>query len=100
MPIVSDGGDALQVEALEETDLLSTSQAGPAAVRGGAFRVGGYIVGALVSAISAALLFRYLGVVDIGRYVTALSLVAIVGVLSDLGLTAVGVREVSIRPLD
>ena len=88
------------VEATEAPDLLSSSQAGPAAVRGGAFRVGGYILGALVSVISAALLFRYLGVVDIGRYGTAMSLVAIVGALSDLGLTAVGVREISIRPLD
>lgn len=80
-------------------DLLSSAQAGPAAVRGGALRVGGYILGALLSAISAALLFRYLGVVDVGRYVTATSLVAIVAALSDLGLTAVGVREVSVRPV-
>ena len=50
-------------------------------MRGGAFRVAGYIVGVLVSVISVALLFRYLGVVDIGRYVTAMSLVAIVGAL-------------------
>jgi O-antigen/teichoic acid export membrane protein len=84
--------------ATESPDPLSSSRAGPAAVRGGAFRVGGFILGALVSVISAALLFRYLGVVDVGRYVTALSLVAIVGALSDLGLTAVGVRETSIRP--
>ncbi|MFI5037023.1 MAG: oligosaccharide flippase family protein [Solirubrobacterales bacterium] len=67
-------------------------------MRGGAMRVGGYIVGALVSVLSAALLFRHLGVRDTGRYVTALSLVAIVGALSDLGLTAVGVRELSRRP--
>ena len=86
-----------EADAPETPDLLSTSQAGPAAVRGGAFRVGGYFLGALVSVISAALLFRYLGVVNIGRYVTAMSLVAIVGALSDLGLTAVGVRETSIR---
>jgi O-antigen/teichoic acid export membrane protein len=82
----------------EAPDVLSSTQAGPAAVRGGALRVGGYVVGALVSALAAALLFRYLGVVDVGRYVTATSLVAIVGALSDLGLTAVGVREISIRP--
>jgi O-antigen/teichoic acid export membrane protein len=60
-------------------------------------RVGGYLVGALVSTISAALLFRHLGVDETGNYVTALSLVAIVGALSDLGLTAVGVREISTR---
>lgn len=78
-------------------DVLSTSAAGSAAARGGGLRVGGYIVGALVSVISASLLFRHLGVTGTGEYVTAMSLVAIVGVLSDLGLTAVGVRELSIR---
>ncbi|MGA8364103.1 MAG: oligosaccharide flippase family protein [Solirubrobacteraceae bacterium] len=85
----------------EETpagDILSTSAAGPAAARGGGLRVGGYIVGALSSVISASLLTRHLGVVRFGEYVTALSLVALVGALSDLGLTAVGVRELSMRP--
>jgi O-antigen/teichoic acid export membrane protein len=79
-------------------DILSTSAAGAAAARGGGLRVGGYIVGALFSVISAALLTRHLGVVRFGEYVTALSLVAIVGALSDLGLTAVGVRELAMRP--
>ena len=81
-------------------DLLATTAAGPAAVRGGALRVGGYLAGALVSAVSAALLFRHLGVQDTGRYVTAMSLVAIVGALSDLGLTAIGVREIATRPAE
>lgn len=80
-----------------DPDVLSTPAAGPAAVRGGALRVGGYILGALASAGSAALLFRHLGVVETGRYVTAMSLVAIVAALSDLGLTAVGTREISAR---
>ncbi len=79
-------------------DILSTTAAGPAAARGGGLRVGAYIVGALFSVISAALLTRHLGVVQFGQYVTALSLVAIVGAMSDLGLTAVGVRELSMRP--
>ena len=79
-------------------DILSTSAAGAAAARGGGLRVGGYIVGALFSVVSASLLTRHLGVVQFGEYVTALSLVAIVGALSDLGLTAVGVRELSMRP--
>jgi O-antigen/teichoic acid export membrane protein len=80
------------------TDVLSTSAAGPAATRGGALRVAGYMIGALVSAVSAALLFRHLGVQDTGRYVIATSLVALVGALSDLGLTAVGVREIATLP--
>ena len=60
--------------------MLSTSAAGPAAVRGGAMRVGGYIVGAFVSVLSAALLFRHLGRAETGPYVAALSLVAIVAI--------------------
>jgi O-antigen/teichoic acid export membrane protein len=73
--------------------VLGTPAAGPAALR-----VGGYLVGALLGAGSAALLFRHLGVEATGTYVTILSLVAIVGGVSDLGLTAVGVRESSVRP--
>jgi O-antigen/teichoic acid export membrane protein len=60
----------------------------------------GFLVGALASAASAALLFRHLGVIDTGRYVTILSLVTIVSGFSDLGLTAVGVREASVREGD
>lgn len=69
-------------------------------MRGGAIRVGGFIAGTLVSILSAALLFRHLGLKETGRYVLALSLVAIVGSLSDLGLTAVGVRELSRLPAE
>jgi O-antigen/teichoic acid export membrane protein len=82
----------------EPTDILSTSAAGPAAVRGGALRVGGYLIGVLVSALAAALLFRHLGRETAGLYVAATSLVAIVGAFSDLGLTAIGIREISILP--
>jgi O-antigen/teichoic acid export membrane protein len=78
-------------------DLLATSDAGPAAIRGGVLRVGGYVAGALLSAVSATLLLRHLGPVVFGFYITAQSLVAIVDGVSDLGLTAVGVRELSLR---
>lgn len=81
-------------------DILATAAAGPAAARGGALRVGGYLVGVLAGALSAALLFRHLGRDNTGLYVTAGSLVAIVGAFSDLGLTAVGVREISTLPPD
>jgi O-antigen/teichoic acid export membrane protein len=81
-------------------DLLSTPAAGPAAVRGGGLRGVGFLVGALASAAAAALLFRHLGVIETGRYVTILSLVAVVAGFSDLGLTAVGVREAAIRESD
>ena len=58
------------------------------------------MAGVLVSGVSAALLFRHLGVVDTGRYATAVALVAIVAAISDFGLTAVGVRELSTRRAD
>ena len=81
---------------LDPTDLLSTPEAGPAAVRGGALRVGSFLAGTLASVGSAALLFRHLGVVDTGRYATAMSLSAVVTGFTDLGLTAIGVREYAV----
>jgi O-antigen/teichoic acid export membrane protein len=81
-----------------DDDILSTSAAGPSAVRGGVYRVGGYLIGAALSVISASLLFRHLGSYEAGYYVTATSLVAIVGAVSDLGLTSIGIREVTTRP--
>src|SRR5215217_4048176 len=78
-------------------DLLDTAAAGPAAVRGGAVRAVGYIVGVGLSIGAAALLFRHLGVEDGGRYITVMSIVAIAGGLSDAGLTAIGIRELTVR---
>jgi O-antigen/teichoic acid export membrane protein len=83
-------------EALAEADLLSTAEAGPAAVRGGAMRISSFLAGSLVSVGTAALLFRHLGVVDTGQYTTALSLSAVVTGFTDLGLTAIGMRELAV----
>lgn len=77
-------------------DILDTTDAGPAAIRGGVIRVVGYGLGVLLSVGSAALLFRHLGVEDSGRYVTVMSLVLIAGGIVDLGLTAIGVRELAV----
>jgi O-antigen/teichoic acid export membrane protein len=83
-------------DALAEVDLLSTAEAGPAAVRGGAMRISSFLAGSLVSIGTAALLFRHLGVVNTGRYTTALSLSAVVTGFTDLGLTAIGMRELAV----
>jgi O-antigen/teichoic acid export membrane protein len=85
------------MEATPPRDLLDTPEAGPAAIRGGALRVGGFAAGVALSVVSAALLFRHLGVEDSGRYVTALALVAIVQGVTDAGLTALGMRELATR---
>jgi O-antigen/teichoic acid export membrane protein len=76
-------------------DVLVTSQAGPMAARGGVLRVGGYLVGAALSIVSAAFLFRHLGVGDSGRYVTATTIVALFAGLTDVGLWSIAVRELS-----
>jgi O-antigen/teichoic acid export membrane protein len=79
-------------------DLLDTSAAGPAAIRGGALRIGGYVAGVAASVVSSALLLRHLGVVATGNYVTVLSLVSLAGGITDGGLAAIGVRELSTLP--
>jgi O-antigen/teichoic acid export membrane protein len=81
-----------------EVDLVDTDAAGPSVIRGGVMRLAGLIAGTLATVISSAVIIRYLGVVDTGRFVTVMALVVIVGSISDLGLSAVGVREYSVRP--
>jgi O-antigen/teichoic acid export membrane protein len=80
-----------------EADILDSAAAGGAAVRGGVLRVAGYVVGLALSVASTALLFRHLGVVDTGRYVTVISLIGIAQGLTDVGISALGVRELSVR---
>jgi O-antigen/teichoic acid export membrane protein len=81
----------------EEVDLVDTAAAGPSVIRGSLLRLGGLILGTLATVVSSAVIIRYLGVVDTGRFVTVMALVVIVGSISDLGLSAVGVREYSVR---
>jgi O-antigen/teichoic acid export membrane protein len=82
---------------MSSADILDTRQAGPAAIRGGVLRVLGYVAGALLSVISAALLIRYLGASDFGRYTTIVSLVTIVGGVTEAGMTNIGVREFAVQ---
>lgn len=74
-------------------DLLDTSDAGPAALRGSALRTAGYGLGVLLSVATAPLLIRHLGVADFGRYVTVLSLVTLAAGLTEGGLNAIALRE-------
>jgi O-antigen/teichoic acid export membrane protein len=81
---------------LSEPDVLSTPEAGPAVVRGASLRIGSSVGGSLFTVGAAALLFRHLGVIETGRYTTATSLSALVAGLTDLGLTGICVRELSV----
>jgi O-antigen/teichoic acid export membrane protein len=76
-------------------DVLVTSQAGPKAARGGVLRVAGYLVGSALGIVSAAFLFRHLGVGESGRYVTATTIVVLFSGLTDVGLWSIAVRELS-----
>jgi O-antigen/teichoic acid export membrane protein len=80
-------------------DLLDSEHAGPAAVRGGVLRVGGYFAGVAITVVSAAVLFRHLTVDDGGAYVLVLSTVTLAAGLTDAGLSTIGVREMALlRP--
>ncbi|HWF26593.1 MAG TPA: oligosaccharide flippase family protein [Solirubrobacteraceae bacterium] len=83
--------------AVEQPDLLDTPAAGPAAIRGATLRVGSYVLGALLSVVSGALLFRHLGLIGAGRYTIVLSMIALVSGLADGGLTSIGMRELSVQ---
>jgi O-antigen/teichoic acid export membrane protein len=70
---------------------------GAVAIRGGAIRVVGYVVGVLISLAAATILVRHLGVPTFGRYVTVTSLIALVGGLTEAGIYVFGIREFSSR---
>jgi O-antigen/teichoic acid export membrane protein len=78
-------------------DVLDTAEAGRRVVRGGALRVGGFVAGLGASLVGAALVTRYLGPVDYGRYQTVVALVTIVQAVTDLGMSTLGLREYAQR---
>lgn len=82
----------------DEPDVLRTPLAGALVIRGGALRGGGYAAGVLLGAATAVVLTRALGVEDFGRYGAVAAVIGIVSVITDAGLTAVGSRELALRP--
>jgi O-antigen/teichoic acid export membrane protein len=86
---------------VEETQaILGAGSAGGKVIRGGLLRAGGYIVGTIAATAASVVLLRYLGPVAVGQYVTVMSLLAIVGGLTDAGLTVIGQREYTIATTD
>ena len=78
-------------------DPLNAPDAGARAIRGGSLRILGYGLGALCYLVTAPFLIRHLGVEDFGGYVAVLALVGVVALVSDAGLTLVGLREYAVR---
>jgi O-antigen/teichoic acid export membrane protein len=82
---------------LEPTEILDSSAAGGLVLRGGALRFVGYATSTAMSLAGVALVTRQLGVTDYGRYQTILSLITIVGAVTDAGMGTLGVREYAQR---
>jgi len=81
----------------EASDALDRPGVGGKAIRGGLIRVGGYGAGVVLALISAPLLLRHLGVEDFGGYVAVTSLITVVALVADLGMTVLAVREYAVE---
>lgn len=77
-------------------DVLDTEAAGGLIIRGGALRLGSYAVIVALSLIPAVLLTRYLGAVNFGKYTTVISLVTVVALVTDTGMSNLGIREYAV----
>ena len=73
------------------------SEPSAVAIRGGAIRVLGYLAGVSVSLGAAAILVRHLGISGFGRYLTVVSLIALVGGATEAGIAVYGIREFGAR---
>ena len=76
-------------------DILNSPEAGARVIRGSLLRVASNVAGILIGIGIATLLLRHLGVDESGRYVTVLSLVAIIGTAADAGLNLTGGRDLA-----
>ena len=91
------GASEQEAEVLEG-EILESPEAGAMVIRGGLLRAAGYGAGILITAAASVLLLRYLGVVELGRYATVVSLIGIVSGVTDAGITTVGARDLARLP--
>jgi O-antigen/teichoic acid export membrane protein len=86
------------VAALEPpADVLDSREAGGRIIRGGFVRGAGYVLSTLIALIGIALITRHLGVVEFGRFQTVMSLITMVGTVTDAGMATLGLREYAQR---
>ncbi len=81
-------------------DILSGRDVSQRVVLGAAQRAGGFAAVNVITALTAILLLRYLGVANFGRYGTVMALLTIVQGVSDAGLSMTGSRELAMRSSD
>jgi O-antigen/teichoic acid export membrane protein len=77
-------------------DVLDTDAAGGLIIRGGVLRLASYVTIVLLSLIPAVLLTRYLGAITFGKYTTVISLVTVVALVTDTGMSNLGIREYAV----
>src|SRR5262245_25282360 len=87
------GKAGTQLRSRSETDVLDSAAAGGLVIRGGAIRMVGYAVNVVAAVVSSAVLLRYLGVDDAGRYTTVIALASVITAVTDAGMTSLGIRE-------
>ncbi len=75
------------------SDVLDSPGTGRRVVRGSAARGLGFVATTLLGLLSVVLLTRHVGVGGYGRYQTVISLMMVVQVVTDAGLTAFATRE-------
>ncbi len=92
-----DGSSSIDAAAVDPLDVLDTSGAGGLIIRGGVMRFGGYAAAVGLSVLSTGLLTRYLEPAGFSRYTTILSLVGVVAVITDAGMSNLGTREFAVR---
>jgi O-antigen/teichoic acid export membrane protein len=83
--------------AREFSDVLDSTAAGGLIIRGGAMRLASYVSVVLLSVLATALITRHLGVAEFGHYTTVISLVSVVSVITDAGMSNLGTREYAVR---
>jgi O-antigen/teichoic acid export membrane protein len=74
-------------------DVLDSVQAGGLVMRGAVFRLAGFGAGGVLTAVSAILLTRHLGVARFGQYATIVALATLVAQLTEGGLTNLATRD-------
>lgn len=77
-------------------DILDTGRAGGLVMRGAVLRLAGFVLGGVLTAVSAILLTRHLGVARFGQYATIVALATLVAQLTEGGLTGLATRDFAV----
>jgi len=95
----TDSPDSATLDPLDSAaaDVLDSTAAGGLIIRGGAMRLASYVGVVVLSVLATALLTRHLGVALFGHYTTVISLVSVVSVVTDAGMSNLGTREYAVR---